>query len=1279
MKSVNSTTLPLINNINRKLIYQFTLDGKNLPLSDIMDNLTLTWDIGLEQYSIGNVYIRELQFSVKNTVFVNYKSKINISVKIEGDSYTYNLGKFYVDTVTEQGVTKQIKAYDDMFLLNVGYFPSAKHTTTKAIIDDICSQKGLTLVGWNDRTANINNEQLEGKTVLEMLKLVSCVHGGTFFFDGDGALKFVQTNDTGITYTKSDYATPTLDTSISYKITKLKVVYGEKILNDDEEGTVKDEGFYEVGEGLDAQTLAISNVLLKGQQAQAQRILDSIKIMNGYKRFDTTVLLGDFRLEPMDLVTYVKDDISYKVPIIYLKATLSHGGLLVETKSPTLAESKNEFSFKGTLTQKVDNIYTDMIQVKDIVANSITVGDLNAINATIENLKATDATITNLLAGNITSENIQSGSITSDRLVIDDGFVKDAMIDTISANKIMSGSIDTGAITIQSDNGRMIIADETIQISDGTHVRVQIGETGNGDYALVIYDANGNVMFDATGITENAIKSAIIKDNMVADNANINAQKIDINSLFTVINEDGSHTLNGSKIFLDTQNQTLNVAFNNMTTKQDDLEEQTNVLSTQVNVQSGKIETLIRNNTITEEGQTITLKDKVSSIEQDLDGITLQVGTVESNVTDLEKRVSKAELKITDDAIVSTVANSQVFKNAISGGKNLIRNSAFMNRFKNWEVKNATIDGISYEVGYIQGYGNKHSAVYLQKGCKLEGEIIPSLMKEETYTFSCLYSTDSSIYDDGIKIQIVNGVVQGGGKEDDTILAEYVLNPYDTIPPYDTTLPYDSNRKIVFTFTTPKRFIASSSSKDAPAYVRFEPIINEDTPENERVANYFTNIKFEQGSVATDWCLAQEDLDDNEKNISDLTTKVTNCETKIEQNAENITLCATKTEVTSEIKKVNVGVRNLVRNSAFIKGFDYWECGTGSVYVIDEDVKTLNGHPSIKFYREDSNAESINGSLISQEIDIDYNNGVAFSGETYIISCWYYCEDASTFTSTSDNKNITFTLRGTSNSTITTIGGAVVWVDEKDFNDDNTTSPIVVGKWTKMEGTFTLKESFPMLDIVLAIYGGGEVWFTDFMVTKGNKAPSAWVAAPEDTTEAIDAIEQQVVTNTQSIASLMINADSISASVQRVEQSVTSSLDGVNQNITSLTNRVDATMSAEDIKFEISKELSNGVTNVTTSTGFTFDESGLTIDKSDSEMSTQITEDGMTISKNDETVLTANNKGVQAKNLYATTYLIVGNSRFESYKGNRTGCFYVFEPSINMAEETNLLNEEGEE
>ena len=61
-------------------------------------------------------------------------------------------------------------------------------------------------------------------------------------------------------------------------------------------------------------------------------------------------------------------------------------------------------------------------------------------------------------------------------------------------------------------------------------------------------------------------------------------------------------------------------------------------------------------------------------------------------------------------------------------------------------------------------------------------------------------------------------------------------------------------------------------------------------------------------------------------------------------------------------------------------------------------------------------------------------------------------------------------------------------------------------------------------------------------------------------------------------------------------------------------------------------------------------------------MKTQITEDGMTVYKNEDAVLTANNTGVDAVNLHATTYLIIGNnSRLEDYGSDRTGCFFIGE------------------
>lgn len=144
------------------------------------------------------------------------------------------------------------------------------------------------------------------------------------------------------------------------------------------------------------------------------------------------------------------------------------------------------------------------------------------------------------------------------------------------------------------------------------------------------------------------------------------------------------------------------------------------------------------------------------------------------------------------------------------------------------------------------------------------------------------------------------------------------------------------------------------------------------------------------------------------------------------------------------------------------------------------------------------------------------------------------------------------------------------------------------------------------------------------------------------------------------ISTLLLTTENINASVEKVEMETQATADSLGKEIVSLTNRVDATITADDVAIAVKTELENGVNKVITSTGFVFDEMGLTVSKSDSEMNTLITENGMIISKDNDEVLTANNKGVKAIDLHAETYLIVGdNSRFENYGSARTGCFWI--------------------
>lgn len=154
----------------------------------------------------------------------------------------------------------------------------------------------------------------------------------------------------------------------------------------------------------------------------------------------------------------------------------------------------------------------------------------------------------------------------------------------------------------------------------------------------------------------------------------------------------------------------------------------------------------------------------------------------------------------------------------------------------------------------------------------------------------------------------------------------------------------------------------------------------------------------------------------------------------------------------------------------------------------------------------------------------------------------------------------------------------------------------------------------------------------------------------------VELVASKADANESAIAAIKATTEGITASVENIQ----SAADSTNQSLETLTKKVEATVTAEDVKLQISTEMEKGVDKVTTKTGFTFDENGLTVDKDDSEMKTTISDDGMKVYKNDEEVLTANNEGVKATNLHADTYLIIGtNSRIEDFGSDRTAIFWI--------------------
>lgn len=317
----------------------------------------------------------------------------------------------------------------------------------------------------------------------------------------------------------------------------------------------------------------------------------------------------------------------------------------------------------------VKNLEAEIADIDALYAKKADVDDLYAKKADVELLEADVAELDTLIFGSASGTSIQTSFANAVIAQLGNAQIKSAMIDSISASKIDSGSINTNNVNIASEDGRLVLSDETIQISDSNRVRVQIGKDAKNDYSISIWDADGNLMFSEGGITDSAIKEAIIRNDMVASDANISAKKLDISSLFTEIN-DSTETISAGKIYMDADNQTLDVSFTKMSSDLDAIDDAVSSQGTQLSIVQEQISSKIWEQdikTATDELGTEldTLSTKQSSLEQTVDGISAAVSSHESEIA-----------KKADDSTVTTISNKVTeIETSLDGFKSTVTNT----------------------------------------------------------------------------------------------------------------------------------------------------------------------------------------------------------------------------------------------------------------------------------------------------------------------------------------------------------------------------------------------------------------------------------------------------------------------------------------------------------------------------------------------------------------------------------------------------------------------------
>lgn len=681
--------------------------GKNVYTNDNIVDIIIDYPQANEGYSIGNTVSQSLDLMLLNTgeqIYSTNQIKVEIGLKI-GDTIEYvPMGYYNVDEVSKNDYTIKFTAFDNMIKFETPYFSSLGDTPTlKQVVEELVYITGVKFSG---SIPSYTVKKLEGYTCREVLSYVASLCGGDALINREGDFTIVIPKNIGYTVLPDNHFGLTTEETL-YKVGKLTcVVDGETELS---KGSI----------GTDAMELAFENPWM------TDNILNSL--YNQLKSFSylgyAVKWQGDLALEPGDIITITdRKGTEYQVPILSQKFTYT-GGLTCELGAKGESKNKNSFSASGSNSNKVNRLVTEQAIIKealitkaniqDLEAVSIRtqtleattariehaiidvvyIRDLNAINAKIDELQTNDATIQNalinkaditelnaikgtisnlevdvaeidnLIASSIISQIIQSGSISSDLLNIKDGFIKDAMIGSLSASKVDSGTINTNNVSIASDNGNMTLQGSLLQFKDkNSKVRIQIGQDITGNYTFTLYDSTGvGVLINQDGIqSSNAIKDGLIIDSKVASDANISGSKLNISSLYDSMNSDGSKTLKASKVFLDDKNQTLDVSFKQMTTKQDELEDTMSTAITDIEVAQGQISTLIQDTTITTSSGPTKLKDAYSSLKQTVDGIDSTVVNQQTTINEHSGQITSvnnevSSLKQSVDGFTTTV------------------------------------------------------------------------------------------------------------------------------------------------------------------------------------------------------------------------------------------------------------------------------------------------------------------------------------------------------------------------------------------------------------------------------------------------------------------------------------------------------------------------------------------------------------------------------------------------------------------------------------------------
>ena len=664
-------------------------------------------------------------------------------------------------------------------------------------------------------------------------------------------------------------------------------------------------------------------------------------------------------------------------------------------------------------------------------------------------------------------------------------------------------------------------------------------------------------MFDARGLKADAIKESIIRNDMISANANIDGSKLNIISVVSGINE-GVTTLKASKVQIDGVAQTLEVAFNVLKTQADGTKSQTESNTTAINVAQGKINTLIQDTTITKDGQSVKLKDEYSKLEQIVGSLSSTIGKQQTTINDhtgkiiafnseivsLKQNMNGLSLSVsTAETIIQSHTQQLAQKanttdvdakiNSIQiGGRNYILSSdkylesmkptnVQVGRLSNTEDVRGKAITVSLDID-VEGMSNSSDSTYQRVGYEMS-----------------IYYTDGAVWHVGVWHYVTEGDFKGRK-----------TRIYSLLPDKEV-------RSIGYSGL----YIQCNATKCK-----------------------IGRPKIEIGNKATDWSPAPEDIASalstkaNSTDVYKKTETYTKSETdsKIKVAKDEINLGVSQTyetksnvesKISTAVSNIQIGGRNLLRNSNFAK--------------TEEKTEGTNKHPNI--YPVDwggyNSGLSFAANVYHAHVDtntfgfnvVEYNesdgtrhwkgiyqlvNKTVKQFDEYVLSLDAYA----TMSGTKLFGGFYYYKKGTQSQSFAS----------GQFTIDS--ASITVGQWGRVSVKVPLNDDVDFSkSVAFYIYGYGFstnaiLYIKNVQLETGNKSTS-YTVSPEDTEEDINGkanktdvyTKSETYTKAQTDSAIKVAKDAINLAISSTYETkvdVTAKINGVNSSISALQQRV---------------------------------------------------------------------------------------------------------------------------